>query len=278
VSTKPKPQRGVQSIEIGVRLLRALAKAPRSMMLKDLAAAAQMPAPQAHRYLVSFARMGFIEQIAESGHYDIGPFALQLGLAALARMEHVALAAPALAALREEVGQTVALAVWANQGPTIVRWLSADTPVAATLRMGSVMPLTRSATGGVFLAFLPRSTTQSLVERELQENVRHGIAPATAAELEGLIQRTRRLGFLRISDFIPGIAGISAPVFDHTGAMVLALIALGYSKPFTAKMDVITAAICQASAQLSARFGYSPSRAQGGSNPNGHIVDATSRT
>ena len=55
------------------------------------------------------------------------------------------LSGPALAELREETGQTVALAVWANHGATIVRWLGADTPVSASLRVGAVMPLTRSA-------------------------------------------------------------------------------------------------------------------------------------
>jgi len=259
VPRKPKTQQGIQSIEVGGRLLQVLTDSSRPMMLRDLAAAATMPAPQAHRYLVSFARMGLVERIAESGLYDLGPFALQLGLAALARMEPVTLASPVLAALREESGQTVALAVWANQGPTIVRWLSADAPVAATLRVGSVMPLTRSATGGVFLAFLPRNTTEPFVTQELQENARQGIGPTTTAELESVIQRTRRLGVARTSGFIPGIAGISAPVFDHSGAMVLALTALGYSKPFAAQIESLTSAVCRAATRLSARLGFSPS-------------------
>lgn len=252
---KPK-QQGIQSIEIGSRLLEALAAAAQPMMLRDLAAAAHMPAPQAHRYLVSFVRMGLVERIAESGQYGLGPFALQLGLAALAGMEPVTAAAPVLARLREEIGQTVALAVWANHGPTMVRWLSADTPVAATLRVGSVMPLTRSATGGAFLAFLPPSKTAPFLKRELQENARHGVGPTTEAQLEAVIQRTRRLGAARTSDFIPGIAGISAPAFDHTGDMVLALTALGYGKPFEAQLGRLTEAVVRAAEQLSARLGF----------------------
>lgn len=257
---KPKVQQGVQSIEVGVRLLEALAAAPRPMMLRDLAASARMPAPQAHRYLVSFARMGLIERGGESGQYDLGPFALQLGLAALARMEPVGLAGPVLAALREEIGQTVALAVWANQGPTIVRWLSADTPVAATLRVGSVMPLTRSATGGVFLAYLPRRRTGPFVQRELRENARHGIGPTTQSELERLAERTRRIGAAHTSDFIPGIAGVSAPVFDHSGDLVLALTALGYSKPLETRIGPLTAAVTRAARRLSDRLGFRASR------------------
>ncbi|MGH8258441.1 MAG: IclR family transcriptional regulator [Steroidobacteraceae bacterium] len=260
VGRRHGPQQGIQSIEVGGRLLRALADATRPMMLRDLASAAEMPAPQAHRYLVSFARMGLVERITESGQYDLGPFALQLGLGALARLEPVTLAAPVLALLREQISQTVALAVWANHGPTMVRWLSADTPVAATLRVGSVMPLTRSATGGAFLAFVPRSRTAPLVRQELKENARHGIGPTTEAALESVIERTCRLGAARTSDFIPGIAGISAPVFDHSGEMVLALTALGYSKPFEMQLEPLTTAVCRAAGQLSARLGFAGQR------------------
>ena len=250
-------RQGIQSIEVGARILQALARAPHPQMLRDLAAAAQMPAAKAHRYLVSFARMGLVEQQADTGLYDLGSFALELGLGALARLEPVTLAGPVLAELREETGQTVALAVWANLGATMVRWLGADTPVSASLRIGSVMPLTRSATGLAFLTFLPRETTAPWVERELAEHARQGLSPATREEVEQLVAQTRRRGFARTSEFIPGIGGMAAPVFDHSGAMTLALVALGYSKPFDAAFERIRAAVVDKAAALSKRLGHS---------------------
>ena len=53
-----KNRNGVQSIEVGASLLRALVNSSKAMMLRDLAAAAKMPPAKAHRYLVSFMRMG----------------------------------------------------------------------------------------------------------------------------------------------------------------------------------------------------------------------------
>jgi DNA-binding IclR family transcriptional regulator len=250
-----KTQQGIQSIEVGARILQALAQAPRPQMLRDLAATARMPPAKAHRYLVSFARMGLVEQQAQTGLYDLGSFALQLGLSALARMEPVTLAAPVLAELREETGQTVALAVWANHGPTIVRWLGADTPVSASLRTGSVMPLTRSATGQAFLAFLPRETTAAWIKRELTEHARQGLTPTTRAAVDQLATQIRRRGLARTSEFIPGIGGMAAPVFDHTGAMALALVVLGYSKPFEASADSLATALLRQAGKLSARLG-----------------------
>jgi DNA-binding IclR family transcriptional regulator len=261
MSVKMREQQGVQSIEVGGRLLESLAAARQPMMLKDLAQAADMPAPQAHRYLVSFMRMGLVEQHAETGLYDLGAFALQLGLSALGRLDPVTIAAAQLPQLCREIQQTVALAVWANHGATIVRWVSADAPVAATLRVGSVMPLTRSATGGVFLAYLSRNTTARLVRQELAENGRNQLGPTTTADVDEWIERTRRRGCAYTGDFIPGVEGASAPVFDHTGDLVLALTALGYNKPFQAKATEIVATLKRTALAISQRLGYAKDEA-----------------
>jgi len=254
---KPRnAQQGIQSVEVGTRLLRALAARPQARMLRDLAAAAEMPAAKAHRYLVSLMRAGLVEQQSDSGLYALGPFSLELGLAALSALDPVSAAAPALAELRGELEQTVALAVWANRGATIVRWLGAEVPVTASLRVGSVMPLTRSATGGAFLAFLPRARTAVPLRQELRENVRSGLHPCTAAEVERWTAETRRRGFAYTSRFIPGISGAAAPVFDTAGTMVLAIVALGYSKPFDADLRRIAARLSDKAALLSHRFGY----------------------
>src|SRR5215469_6338270 len=104
-SRKQKLRQGIQSIEVGATLLQALAKAPGPQMLRDLAAAADMPPAKAHRYLVSFARMGLVSQQPETGLYDLGAFALDLGLTALARLEPVTVAGTALVELVMEIGQ-----------------------------------------------------------------------------------------------------------------------------------------------------------------------------
>ena len=73
-----------------------------------------MPPAKAHRYLVSFIRMGLAEQDAQTGRYDLGEFALRLGLVGLARMDPVRLGVPVLADLCDEIEETCALAVWGN--------------------------------------------------------------------------------------------------------------------------------------------------------------------
>lgn len=249
------PQQGVQSVEVGNRLLKALAATDRPLMLKELARTAQMPPAKAHRYLVSLIRAGFAEQHPVSGLYDLGPFALELGLKALGRLSPVAAAEPFLIELRESIRQTVALAVWSERGPVIASWFGLDAPVSATLRVGSIMPLTRSATGLAFLSFLPSEATATLLKHELAGNRRGALLPRHSEDIAEELEKTRRRRYASTSDFIPGISGVAAPGFDHAGRMILAVIALGYTTPFTAEIGRITESVLAAADALSARLG-----------------------
>lgn len=253
-----KQQQGVQSIEVGLRLLQCLAESKRAMMLRDLAAAARMPAAKAHRYLVSLTRMRFVEQQKDTGMYDLGAYTLYLGLNALGRLQPLNVAAPFLRELNSEIAQTVALAVWANGGATIISWIGSDAPVAASLRIGSVMPLTRSATGLAFLAFLPQEVTAELLHKELAENTRVGLAPKSTADVAREIEQIQRSGFARTSAFIPGISGLAIPVFDHSGLMTLAMVTLGYAGniDLTDKGSIV-AKVQSKARELSKRLGYS---------------------
>ena len=239
-----------------MRLVRALGATRNPLMLKDLAAAAGMPPAKAHRYLVSLSRAGLVERNSATGLYDLGPFAVELGLCALGRLSPVATAEPFLEELRQATEQTVALAVWGSRGPVIVRWLGVDSPVAATLRVGSLMPLTRSATGLAFVSFLPERMTGNLVKNELAENRRAGLKPRSRGELSAAASEVASRGYALTSDFIPGISGIAAPVFDHTRTMVLALITLGYTAPFMADRARIQSSVERMSRSLSSRLGW----------------------
>ena len=130
-----------------------LAEAGGPMRLADLSRAAAMPSAKAHRYLVSLARAGLVEQDAETARYDLGPLMLRAGLAALGRSDALKRAERALEAIAARTGETAAVAVWGTHGPTHVRLVEARHELAATVPPGHVCPMTYSAAGLVFCAF-----------------------------------------------------------------------------------------------------------------------------
>ena len=65
----------------------------------------------------------------------------------------------------EQIGHTLALAVWGNHGPTIVHWEESPQAVTANLRLGDVMPLLSSATGRCFAAYMPPEAVAPLLQQ-----------------------------------------------------------------------------------------------------------------
>jgi len=225
-----KARAGIQSLEVGFALLDVLTQTPGPLMLRDLAARAGMSAAKAHRYLVSFQRLGLVVQDSRTTRYDLGPAALKLGLAALSRLDAVRLARERMPPLMEQIGHTLALAVWGNHGPTIVHWEESPQAVTANLRLGDVMPLLASATGRCFAAHVAPEAIAPLVREELAraQKLQRTDLPRTQAEVNTLLAEVRTRGVARVVDtLLPGIVGFCAPVFDADGHMALGIVTLG---------------------------------------------------
>ncbi len=255
-----KSRRGIQSIEIGGRLLTALVEEGGPMSLGDLARKAGMPSAKAHPYLVSFGSFGLIEQDPLTGRYELGPFALQLGLISLHLLDPVRIAIPMITQLAAEIDQTIGLSVLGNQGPTIIYIAESSYPIHVNMRTGTVMSIQSTATGRVFAAFLPPRQ----VERMIEQEKRNGIATAfgapglKASALETLLSEVRKRGMARVQgEPIPGINAICAPVFEHTGAIRLGITAIGTAGSFDASWSgEIARRVLDCARDVSRRLGY----------------------
>ncbi|MEW6644962.1 MAG: IclR family transcriptional regulator [Pseudomonadota bacterium] len=242
-ASKPRPgklvkpertgRRGIQSIEIGFRILDYLRTELRPVPLKMIAANTGMSAANVHYYLVSFQAVGIVRQEADTGCYALGPYALKLGMAAIEQFDVFTAARPAMTELATTVGHTVFLGVWGNRGPTIIYRVEggASRPIIE-LRVGSVLSLLRSALGRNFLAHLPRSVTAEMLDQELKEersrHARIDDAPATKTEVEEMVATIRRDGISRCRDaLLPNFTSFSAPIFDQTGFMIAAITMMG---------------------------------------------------
>lgn len=260
-SGEEKLRSGIQSIEVGFRLLDVLTHEPRAMMLRDLAQRAGMSPAKAHRYLVSFLRLGVVSQDPLSGRYELGGFALQLGLARLARVDGVNLARIALAEMRDRLDLTVGIAVWGNQGPTMVHWMESSHPAKAALKLGDVMPLLSSATGLLFAAYLPASKTAPMLERELADARRssHAGGPRTPQEVERVLADVRAHRAARVEGMLlQTIHAFCMPVFDSTGDLALGLTALGHEGAFDIQWGgEVETALRECAEKLSYELGYS---------------------
>jgi DNA-binding IclR family transcriptional regulator len=197
-------------------------------------------------------------------------------LAALGRLDAVKLADETLAGLRDATDETVALAIWGNFGPTYIRLLQSRRPVTINLQIGSVMPMTYTATGLCFAAFMREEETEQLLRLELARNRDEKFdAPHTKKALAPLLEETRQHGLARVigrldpsaarpggesraaERLLAGFNAFSAPVFGHDGNMRFALTVVGSAAHVEGAWDgLIARETKNHAAALSRRLGY----------------------
>ncbi len=214
-------RKGIQSVEVGLRVLDALASLGEASTLRTVAQASGISSSQAHRYLSSLIATGMAQQDPASGRYDLGPAALKLGLGALARIDAFKIADGAIGEFVRRAGLTVQIAALGPLGPTIVRWHMGRPAVMTSFNVGSVLPLLFSATGQVFLSFTPELETEVLLAREMANS---GV---TQAEVAALRSRIRNDGKASVEGtMIPGLRAVAYPIFDIQGRPILCATAI----------------------------------------------------
>lgn len=251
---KEKQQRGIQSVEVGGKLLQALANARRPMGLSALAANAEIAPAQAFTYLVSLSRLGLIKRDPLSGEYEPGPLSLRLGLLHLEHQTAYRIAVPHVVTLAEMIGYSVAVCAPGPQGPTIVRYEHGGFPLHVNLHIGTVMSLSQTSTGRVFCAFLLADRWHAMLANQSGPDGAHPasppVAPSDDTEFQKNLAAIRKRGMERsINTPSPGISSLSVPVFDHSGQLCLALTVIGSSGAIDVDWGGPTATALHATAQ-----------------------------
>jgi DNA-binding IclR family transcriptional regulator len=222
------------------------------MALKDLAREADMSPAKAHPYLVSFGKLGLIEQDALNGQYGLGPLAVQLGLISLQQVDPVRYANLELPHLAQAAGCTVSAAVWGPNGPIIVRVEEGPGLVNVAMRHGMLASLRHTGTGKVFAAHVDAATLAQVLKTQGNP----GALNDAAFQKELADVRTNGLSVVR-DELIEGISAMAVPVFNGFGQLVLAIAAMGPTSTLDLSPNGALARVLRkASVTLSARLGY----------------------
>lgn len=256
-------RRRVQSAEMGMSILKALARLGGAASLTAVAQAVEESTAKVHRYMASLVEEGLVAQDAATQRYFLGQEAIHIGLAALRQCDPVRAGEPALARLRDELGVTCFIAVMGNQGPTILRIEEPALPVVVNVRAGSVLPLLWSATGQAFLAWSEGAQIDTQARRDWD-----GATPVQRAQLKGkdpvagLRARVRAQGLSSVEGLLsPGISAVAAPIRQHTGHVAAVLTALGAAGGFdAAPAGRIATRVRQEADAISAALGFDGER------------------
>jgi IclR family acetate operon transcriptional repressor len=245
--------RRIGAVERALLVLDALGEAGGEIGTNELARRTGVNASTVSRVLATLARAGYVEQ-TPTGRYRLGLRLLQLGSAALDRLDLRALARPPLEELARETGETATLSVPGEQDAITVDFVRSPSAVQGVAQVGRPSVPHATATGKVLLAFGPGGAGDGPFQRFTPRTI---VTPS-AVRLE--VERTRERGWADADgEREPDLAALAAPVRSSRGELVAILGLQGPSTRFddAARSRALPRLVTAADA-LSRRLGWTP--------------------
>lgn len=235
---EPPPERPagddgqIQSVVMTIRLLEELATSPRPLGVTELAKALGEQKARVHRHLATLRAAGAVMQEHAGDRYRLGWKLLQLGMAAADTLEVQILARRHLGRLRDELNQTVMLAIPARGDALVVDCEPSNSQVTTVVKKGVVFIANTSSLGRTMLAFAGDEVQSFIFERALTRYTEFSITQPAALRRR-LAQIRERFYDVAVNENIYGVSAISAPVFDQNNAIAAAIGLVG--SPFVIK-------------------------------------------
>lgn len=203
----------VQSVVVAWRLLDALARSAGPMRVTELANQLEEPKAKVHRHLATMRYLGVVEQVPGSEKYRLGWKLYQMGQLTFERFDLKAVAEPYMARLRDEVHQSVMLAIPIGVEALFIAnldYVAAGLPKISGVS-GTVVPPAVSTIGRIVLAYAHRKQQEQVLGQPIKAYTKHTLTDVKALRERLETIRTRLYDY-GSEELTLGIASVAAPV------------------------------------------------------------------
>jgi IclR family acetate operon transcriptional repressor len=190
----------------------------------------------AHRLLTALRRRGFVMQDRPNGAYRPGPALVEIGLAAVSRIDIRRVARPVLEELREQTQETASLAVLEGTSIRFVDCAESPRSVRVGNRTGVVRPAHASAVGKAILAGLSAAELDRRYPHDELPAATTGAALTSRTALKAELAEIRNQGYaLNWEESADGVCAVAAALRDTVGQP---LAGLGVAAPSSRMGDI----------------------------------------
>jgi DNA-binding IclR family transcriptional regulator len=206
--------RPMGTVERAIAVLHTLAEAPGDLGNNEIARRTGINPSTVSRLLATLAADELVTRVADTGRFRLGPRLVELGNAALARIDLRQLCRPHLEALTVTTGETATLSVPYREGTITVDFVQSPSSVRSVAQVGRPSVAHATATGKIFLAYagaMPEGPLTAYTPRTITD----------LAELTGQVDQIRRRGWAQaVSERETDLNAIAAPVRRRDGVLV----------------------------------------------------------
>jgi DNA-binding IclR family transcriptional regulator len=252
----------IQSVERAVSTLQVFFEEGSPLSVTAVVAKTGLAPATVYRLLSTLVKTGWLEQNPKSTRYELSVKMLGSAAMVLAGSPLRSHGRHFLSAISETTGLNSYLAVLIRRGSVLLARVRGKAGSASdpTFQVGKTLPLHASASGKLFLAFLPESERRQLLARqgEFRRITSNTIVDPRrfADELEAI----RHTGYaVDRGELYEGYRSIAVPVRKATGDVVAALCCGGWLNQLAAAFeDVLLGEMIPAAEEFSRVFQFDP--------------------
>lgn len=251
----PEKPGGPRSVLRVLEILETIATHPNGLTLTELAVNLSLPKTSVFSLLKALEMGDYVSN--HDGRYMLGSQAISLGAALNQPHSFTQQIRPILERLSHETGETIMLAVCAEEGQEVayIDVIESEAPLRFAVRPGNRRPFYCAASGKAILAFLPDDLQKDYLART--NFVRFTADTSDRKDLMCLLPEIRERGVvLDANGIIDGAAGIASPAFDRDGRVACSISIAGPTTRILAKRSELEAMTLQAGEEISRLLGY----------------------
>jgi IclR family pca regulon transcriptional regulator len=229
--TQPRPAEAMAGLAKGLAIIEAFGPDRRQLSISEAAQLSATSPASARRCLLTLESLGYLT--FDGKFFRPTPRMVRLGAAYLETAPLALLGRPHLLAAREELGESISLAVLDSGESVFVARAEAGRIVSAGVRLGARLPAHASATGRVLLAGLPDDEVDELLARARPAATTPNTVTAVA-EIRERVRRAREEDVAYTDEELElGIRTMAVPVRDSSGRVQAAMSAAAFASRVT---------------------------------------------
>ncbi len=212
----------VRAVERAMQILSAFDDEHLDRGVSEVAQITGLHKATTHRIMITLLNGGFLERTINGERFRLGLRVVELGLGALRGLDFRRVAFPYMQQLVERFDETCDLGIFDRGRVLYVEVVHSEHSLTIAARVGRRLPAYCTASGRVFLAFLPPKVVEPILNAPMTAYTANTITLPDRIREE--LETTRQRGYaLDNEEFEIGIRAVSAPVRDIDGNVIAAL-------------------------------------------------------
>jgi IclR family transcriptional regulator, acetate operon repressor len=198
-------------------VLESLVESSNGASLKDIAGRVGLIKSSVFRILFTLKEIGYVEQVSESGRYQLTFKTTRLVRRSIEHLTLTKLTRPHLVSLRDRLQESVWLAEQRRHGIVLIDAAEVSHALKLSFDVGDLCPIHATALGKAIAAYLPAGQVDALLPKgKLPKLTSRTLV--LRSEVKAELLRVRQRGYaINDEETIEGAILVGAPLFDSLG-------------------------------------------------------------